>query len=95
MKVRRRRKKDIRRILIKTVLYATLLAAGELLAGVGGYYCIMTHLPDAVGIPLLTAGFFLIVVFSCSVQEKYDRKKEGNDSKGLHGSGRGTCKMGL
>ena len=73
MKVRRRRKKDIRRILIKTVLYATLLAAGELLAGVGGYYCIMTHLPDAVGIPLLTAGFFLIVVFSCSVQEEYDR----------------------
>ena len=73
MKVRRRRKKDIRRILIKTVLYATLLAAGELLAGVGGYYCIMTHLPDAVGIPLLTAGFFLIVVFSCSMQEEYDR----------------------
>ena len=67
MKVRRKRKKHIWRILVKTVVYAALLAAGELLSGVGGYYCIMTHLPDAVGIPLLTAGFFLIVVFSCSV----------------------------
>ena len=45
----------------------------SLLFGVGGYFCIMTHLPDAVGIPLMTVGFFLIVVFSCTMQEEYDR----------------------
>ena len=73
MKRREKRKYGIRRILVKTMLYAALLATGELLAGVGGYYCIMTHLSDAVGIPLLTAGFFLIVVFACSMQDEYDR----------------------
>lgn len=73
MKRREKRKYGIRRILIKAMLYAVLLATGELLAGVGGYCCIMTHLPDAVGIPLLTAGFFLIVIFACSMQDEYDR----------------------
>ena len=58
MKRREKRKYGIRRILVKTMLYAALLATGELLAGVGGYGCIMTHLPDAVGIPLLQPGSF-------------------------------------
>ena len=68
---RRKRKKS--RILEKVVSYVALFFAGEILFGVGGYFCIMTHLPDAVGIPLMTAGFFLIVVFSCTMQEEYDR----------------------
>ena len=61
------------RILWKAVSYTAMLLAGEMLLGTGGYFCIMTHLPDAVGIPLMTAGFFLIVVLSCSMQEEYDR----------------------
>ena len=68
---RRKRKKS--HILKKVVSYVALFFAGEILFGVGGYFCIMTHLPDAVGIPLMTAGFFLIVVFSCAMQEEYDR----------------------
>ena len=68
---RRKRKKS--HILEKVVSYVALFFAGEILFGVGGYFCIRTHLPDAVGIPLMTAGFFLIVVFSCAMQEEYDR----------------------
>lgn len=68
---RRKRKKS--HILEKVVSYVALFFAGEILFGVGGYFCIMTHLPDAVGIPLMTTGFFLIVVLSCSLQEEYDR----------------------
>ena len=68
---RRKRKKS--HILEKVVSYVALFFAGEILFGVGGYFCIMTHLPDAVGIPLMTAGFFLIVVFSCTMQGEYDR----------------------
>ena len=69
----KRKKKRKSRILGKAVSYTAMLLTGEMLLGTGGYFCIMTHLPDAVGIPLMTAGFFLIVVFSCSLQEEYDR----------------------
>ena len=69
----KRKKKRKSRILGKAVSYTAMLLTGEMLLGTGGYFCIMTHLPDAVGIPLMTAGFFLIVVLSCSLQEEYDR----------------------
>ena len=69
----KRKKKRKSRILGKAVSYTAMLLTGEMLLGTGGYFCIMTHLPDAVGIPLLTAGFFLIVVFACSMQDEYDR----------------------
>ena len=70
--MKRKKRRNIR-VLEKAMLYTVMLLAGEILLGAGGYYCIMTHLPDAVGIPLMTAGFFLIVVFACSLQEEYDR----------------------
>ena len=73
MERRKKKKSEPWRFLLKTVIYAVLLLTGEILFGAGGYFCIMTHLPDAVGIPLMTAGFFLIVVLSCSMQEEYDR----------------------
>ena len=40
---------------------------------VGGIYCVMTHLPDSVGTPLLTAGFFMVMAASCWIQEEIDR----------------------
>lgn len=68
-----RRQGKLFRRLAKAGRLATLLLIGEALMFLGGYYCIMTHLPDAAGIPLLIVGFFTIAGFASVVQEEYDR----------------------
>ena len=73
MKAREKERRDLRQTLLKAVSYTALLIAGQLISVLGGYYCIMRHLSDAVGIPLMTAGFFLIVVFAHRMQDEYDR----------------------
>lgn len=46
---------------------------------VGSVYCVMTHLPDAVGVPLLTIGFFTMIAAMFQIQEEVNilsRKSE-------------------
>ena len=50
-----------------------LLLSGGLLFGTGGYWCVMYHLPDSIGIPMLTAGFIMICEAAGGLQEEYDR----------------------
>ena len=73
MKAGKKKRRALRQTVLKAVSYTALLIAGQLLSVLGGYCCIMRHLSDAVGIPLMTAGFFLIVVFAHRMQEEYDR----------------------
>lgn len=68
-----KRRGKLSRRLVKGGLLAALLLIGEILMFVGGYYCIMTHLPDAIGIPLLIIGFFTLAGFASVVQDEYDR----------------------
>lgn len=68
-----KRRGKLSRRLVKGGLLAALLLIGESLMIVGGYCCIMTHLPDAAGIPLLIVGFFTLAGFASVVQDEYDR----------------------
>ena len=59
---------------ITTGKYAAAMVTGTGLFGVGAYWCVMYHLPDAVGLPMLVTGFFMFVIAICSVQEENNRR---------------------